>query len=76
MPKQVTIKDYDGDEVRVDCQMQQRFYIDTKLSPEGELGEACVSLDRPSARAIIKTLEEWLGDDDTFGITPNIIIFS
>ena len=70
MPKQVTIKDYDGDTVRIDCQMQQRFYIDTKISPEGELGEGCVSLDRPAAKAIIAVLTDWLGEEDTFGITP------
>lgn len=75
MPKQVTIKDYDGDEVRVDCQMDARFYIDTRVKADDELGSGCVSLDKASARAIIRVLEEWLGADDTFGITPNEIRF-
>ena len=73
MPKQITIKDYDGDTVRFDCQMAARFYIDTRCTQTGELGEACVSLDKPSARAIIGVLTEWLGDENSNGITPNVI---
>ena len=74
MPKQVTIKDYDGDDLRVDCTSNTRFYIDTRIG-DSELGAGCVSLDRPAARAIILVLTEWLGADETHGLTPNIISF-
>lgn len=71
--KLVTLTDYDGDRVEIDCRSDLRFYIDTYNENNAESG--CVNLDRPAARTIIAVLQNWLGDDKTHSIKKTTITF-
>jgi len=71
---QLKLTDYDKDFIRVDCRMQNRFYVDSGIKDAGVLDEGCVSLDKRAARAIIDILTRWLGDDlDAYAVEPTVI---
>lgn len=72
---QLVITDYDDDKVVIDCRMPTRFYIESMNAPDEAQVETCISLDRRAAQAIIKLLQEWLGNDDEYAIKPTVITY-